>query len=120
VLKNASSNNGRLSQKSKNEEKLQGYARRECDFKCYKCPHQGDCIIPRLIEARGLEIESEKTFLNSKYGLKKLAPILSLYERILRPVLSRLNRKIYVTKGNRNLENVYLNNRFRKYRRAKA
>jgi len=125
VSEGASINNKTLNQKlEKNEEKVRGYIPRGCDFKCYKCPHQGDCAIPRrLIEARrryALRIENKKTFL--KYMLNNLALTLSLYDRILRPifnVFSRLNRNF---RYRRNLlpENVYLNNRFKKYRRARA
>jgi len=87
--------------RTSNEENLYGYIPRKCDLKCYKCRHQGICIVPRgLIEAGKRSIRNNifrnVTPLNNKYGLKDFLPILGYKKKPLRyPVAYNKKKKLY-------------------------
>jgi len=85
--------------KAPEEETVNGYVPRRCDFKCYRCRYRGICVIPRKI------IDAEKrvtrnnlfgntTLLNNKYRLNGFPAIRGYKKRLLRDLNSK-KKKLY-------------------------
>jgi len=87
------------SSKASDKENIRGYIPRHCDLKCYKCRHQGDCVIlRRIIEARRRYLRNSMakntaSLLNDIYGLNAISNLRKYGNRFSRYVLAKLLRK---------------------------
>jgi hypothetical protein len=116
------------------EENFHRHIQRRCDLKCYKCRYQGICVIPRrLIEAGKRSIRNNifgnMSLINNKYRFNDFLKILGYKKKILGYLVTNLKKKLYskdsiLSSGNfentKNSITLYLNNKFRRYKKAKA
>jgi len=113
--------------KASDKENVRGYTPRHCDLKCYKCRHQGDCVIPRrIIEARRRYMRNSMTkntvsLLNDTYGLNTVSSLRKYIGRFSTYMLTRLlKKKGRNRRGNRTNGDLYIDRQDPNSRKVKS
>jgi len=113
-MEDSESSTNESSSRASDKENVRGYTPRHCDLKCYKCRHQGDCVIPRrIIEARRRYMKNSRTtnavaLLNNRYGLNTVLNLRKYVNRFSTYMLTKLLKKgARNRRGNRTSQDLY-------------